>query len=331
MTLLWYLARGSGTVAAILLVAVLGIGVARSERWTRPWMPRLMTVTLHRRLSWLLLAVLAVHLATVILDSFAPMHLVDLVVPFVSSYRTIWTGLGTVALLLLLVVVASSLVIRSIGFKGWRLLHWSSYPLAAVVLVHALGDGTDARQWWQLLILSGLLLGTLGATVWRLAGRSLESGSAGLWARTAAAVLAVLVGVAVIAVAVAGPLSPDWARRAGTPPDLLAGGSTGSAAPGAPLAPGLDDPLAGTVQETADGRVVTLADLRDPTLTLILTVQPGVPGQVTVEIDRSGVNLCLVQTGLADTLIPICPSGEVEITLRNGDSGLQGGLITPAQ
>jgi len=48
----------------------------------------------HRNVSLLAIAVLAVHIATSVLDPFAGIHLIDAAVPFVGSYDPCGSGSG---------------------------------------------------------------------------------------------------------------------------------------------------------------------------------------------------------------------------------------------
>ena len=68
------------------------------------------------------------------LDSFAPIRLLDAVVPFAGVYRPLWLGLGALAFDGLLAVVVTSLVRRRLGLRAWRAVHWVAYacwPVAA--------------------------------------------------------------------------------------------------------------------------------------------------------------------------------------------------------
>jgi hypothetical protein len=53
---------------------------------------------------------------------------VSIVVPFASSYQPLWTGLGTVALDLMLAVAVSSALRQHLGARTWRILHGRSRP-----------------------------------------------------------------------------------------------------------------------------------------------------------------------------------------------------------
>jgi len=233
---LWYATRATGVIALILLTAsvVLGIVVrvrAVSARW-----PRLVTLGVHRNLSLLVLAFLALHIGTAVIDSYAPVGWLSVAVPFASSYRPLWLGLGTVAFDLLLAVTITSLLRTRISVRIWRAVHWAAYACWPAAVIHGLGTGSDPRQPVVLGLTVGCVAVVLGAGVWRLAvGWPDHAG-----ARLVAAGTAVVVVVGAVLWAGTGPLRPGWAARAGTPAALLArahaatapSGSTGGATGG---------------------------------------------------------------------------------------------------
>ena len=80
------------------------------------------------------------------LDGFVPIGWLAVVVPFTSPYRPVWLSLGALGLDLLLAVAVTSWLRHRVGFRVWRFLHWSAYASWLVVLVHALGTGTDTAR-----------------------------------------------------------------------------------------------------------------------------------------------------------------------------------------
>ena len=121
---LWYLTRGTGAVALILLTASVVLGVMSSTRLQTRRLPRFLVSGLHRNLTLLALVFLAVHVVSTVADGFAPIGFQDAFLPFISPYRPFWLGLGAVALDLLLALVVTSLLRNRIGLRIWRVLHW---------------------------------------------------------------------------------------------------------------------------------------------------------------------------------------------------------------
>ncbi len=211
----WYLARGTGAVALLLLTAGLVLGVLGSVRFSAPRWPRFAVDTLHRDISLLVMAVLVVHIITSVLDSFAPIALSAAVIPFGSSYRPLWLGLGALSFDLLIALVLTSLVRRRLGYRTWRLVHWLSYASWPIAVLHGLGTGSDTKVWWML----ALTLGCLAAVVVAVGVRIGRAERPEIRMPAVAFSIATPVGLAVFTLA--GPLAPHWAKRAGTPANLL--------------------------------------------------------------------------------------------------------------
>jgi hypothetical protein len=202
-------------VTLVLLTGAICLGVAAKVGWRSRSLPRFVVAGLHRNLTLLALAFLALHVATTVADSFAPIGLKDAFVPFLASYRSIWLGLGALACDLLLALVATSLIRVRVGYRAWRLTHWFAYAAWPLALVHALGTGSDARFGWMAAIAAVCLC----AVALALVVRALDSGMRprALTGLAAAAASALALGVWYST----GPAQPGWAARAGTPAKLL--------------------------------------------------------------------------------------------------------------
>jgi hypothetical protein len=214
----WYLTRGCGVVALLLLTTGVVLGVLTSTRWAAPRWPRFVVSGLHRNVTLLALAFVCVHVLTTILDGYAPIGLRDAVIPFVSRYRPLWLGFGAVAFDLLLAIIATSLLRARLGYRTWRIVHWLAYASWPVALVHALGTGSDARTGWFGLLALASVLAVVLAVLWRVLEAASAPGSLRIAGGAAALALPALIGIW----AVSGPLAHGWARRAGTPTSLLA-------------------------------------------------------------------------------------------------------------
>ncbi len=154
---------------------------------------------------------------TAVLDSFAPIGLLDAIVPFVGVYRPLWVGLGAIAFDLLLAVVITSLVRARVGYRAWRGIHWLSYGAWPVAVLHGLGTGSDVRQTWMLAIEIGCLVVVLAS----VAARAIMGWPSNLRLRVSALGLTAAFSAGLAIWLPLGPLAPHWARRAGTPARLL--------------------------------------------------------------------------------------------------------------
>lgn len=213
----WYLTRSTGAVALLLLTLALVLGVIDVRRWSSERWPRFVVDSLHRNVSLLALAFLSIHILTAALDSFAPISLVNAVIPFTGSYRPLWLGLGALSFDLIIAVILTSLLRRRMGHASWRAIHWLTYASWPMALLHGLGTGSDVKSAWMLALSIGCLIAVIAAVLVRvaagwpdqLARRGAALGGAGIFT------LGLLLWLP------GGPLGKEWARRSGTPPALL--------------------------------------------------------------------------------------------------------------
>lgn len=214
----WYTTRGTGAVALVLLSASVVIGITGSLRASVPGWPRFAVDTVHRDVSLLAIALLVVHIVTSVLDGFAPISLTAAVIPFTSSYRPLWLGLGTLSFDLMLAVAITSLVRRRLGYRRWRAVHWLAYASWPIAVLHGLGTGTDTKVWWMLALTAACVAAVAIAVCMRFA----RDEDLRPQLRTPAVALSVATPIALLVFTAWGPLQKGWARRAGTPARLLA-------------------------------------------------------------------------------------------------------------
>jgi sulfoxide reductase heme-binding subunit YedZ len=164
---LWYAARATGTTLLLVLTltVVLGI-VARSGRRVAG-LPGFALAAVHRNASLLAVVLLVVHVATVVLDPFSHLRMLDTVIPFGAGYRPLWVGLGTCAADVLLALVVTSLLRHRIGARIWRGVHWAAYAVWPLAFVHSLGSGTDVGTGWLRAVAAGCALAVALAVGWR--------------------------------------------------------------------------------------------------------------------------------------------------------------------
>jgi Ferric reductase like transmembrane component len=294
---LWYLTRGTGVVALLLLTASVLLGVTTTlgvklRRW-----PRFAVAGMHRNLTLLAIAFVAVHVVTTVADGYAPIRLTDAVVPFASAYRPLWLGLGAVAFDLLLAIVVTSLLRARIGVRIWRSVHWLAYACWPIALVHALGTGSDPRTSWLAAVAVGSLAVVVLAVVARL-GLAAGPGPT----RTAGFAAAVIVPVLVLGWYRSGPLASGWAHRAGTPSSLLGGTAARSTVLTTAQPPrSFTSSVRGTVSQHADasGLVTVRLELRlrgTPHGALRIDLR-GEPSGGGVSLTASGVSFVPATTG----------------------------------
>ena len=169
---LWYATRATGLVTLLLLTATMLLGILTAGRLASEKWPRFLTVGLHRNITLLVLVFLALHVGTTVVDTYTSIPATAAVIPFASSYKAPWLGLGAMAVDLLLAVMVTSLLRGRLGLRAWRGLHWLAYACWPVALAHGLGTGTDRRTLWVFVATLGCVAVVAAAATWRLATAS---------------------------------------------------------------------------------------------------------------------------------------------------------------
>jgi methionine sulfoxide reductase heme-binding subunit len=146
--LFWITSRAAGIAALILSSASVCVGLSMGRRVKGVTGPDLRVT--HEALSLATLAALAVHGLTLLGDSFLKMSLSEVAIPFLGSYRTLWTSTGIIAFWGLALLGPSYYLRRRIGVARWKKLHRFTALAWLLGIVHSLGEGTDAGQAWFL-------------------------------------------------------------------------------------------------------------------------------------------------------------------------------------
>src|SRR5204863_6757633 len=107
---------------------------------------------IHRFGGLLVGALIAIHVATIAIDSFLPFSVLDLVVPFMANYRPLWTGLGIAAAELLLALAVTNHYRKRLPYRFWRMAHYFNLVVWLSATVHGISTGTDRSAPWLLAV-----------------------------------------------------------------------------------------------------------------------------------------------------------------------------------
>ena len=150
----WYISRASGILASILLVLLVLSGIGLLTGYTYRILEPLPAWAAHRAIGISFGVSTFVHIFILFFDTYIGFKLADVFVPFYSQYKTIEIGgikvglymaLGVLAMYAIAAVIISSLLWMQKKPKPWRLLHYTSYAIVAMVFIHGLFMGTDLK------------------------------------------------------------------------------------------------------------------------------------------------------------------------------------------
>ena len=149
----WYLSRGSAFVAFILLWLSMVFGLMITNRVARIWPGGPIAFDLHQYFSLLGLGFGLFHALILTGDRYIKAGLVQVILPFAyQNYKPIWVGIGQLAFYAWVIVVASFYIRKQLGNKTWRLVHFASFLVFSLALVHGLVSGTDSSTIWANII-----------------------------------------------------------------------------------------------------------------------------------------------------------------------------------
>jgi sulfoxide reductase heme-binding subunit YedZ len=144
--LIWIIARSTGTAALVALTLSVLSGMALRSG-ALAWLSHNRGVrAVHDLTSLLWLPLAIAHVIALLLDPYAKVGLVDLLVPFRVSYGSFAIGLGTISLQLVAIVLLSTWLRASLTQQGWLAIHRLSYVAFVAAFAHGLLAGTDLAQ-----------------------------------------------------------------------------------------------------------------------------------------------------------------------------------------
>lgn len=140
----WYMSRSSGVVAYLLLWGSMAWGLMVTSKVLDGVARPSLTYELHQFLSVLALAVGAFHAVILLGDTYMQFTLLDLLIPFRSSYQPLWVGAGILACYLSALLVGSFYIKKRLGQRAWRVLHFASFGAWVMITLHGVLAGTDS-------------------------------------------------------------------------------------------------------------------------------------------------------------------------------------------
>jgi methionine sulfoxide reductase heme-binding subunit len=164
--LFWITSRAAGFAALILASLAVSLGLLMSTKLLKGRTTDLRAA--HDTLALATIVAIVVHGVSLLGDSFLHPSVLDISIPFASSYKTFWTSLGIIGGWGLILLGLSYYARRWVGGVRWRKLHRFTALAWLAGLVHALGEGTDAGQLWFLAMVALVAIPALALLATRL-------------------------------------------------------------------------------------------------------------------------------------------------------------------
>jgi sulfoxide reductase heme-binding subunit YedZ len=139
----WYVTRISALLAYLALTGSVVYGLLLSTSLADRFAHRAISVTLHKDLAGVGLALALVHAAVLMLDRSVPYAPLEVLVPFIGPYRPLYVALGQAALGLSLIIMVTTYLRGRMARQTWLRIHRLAFVAWAAATAHGLMAGSD--------------------------------------------------------------------------------------------------------------------------------------------------------------------------------------------
>lgn len=164
----WYVTRSAGVVAYLLLWFSTAWGLAIPSKFFSSVLSQDFSFDFHEFISLLTIGFVILHVSVLMIDRYLPYSIWQILIPFLSSYRPIWVGLGVISFYLIVLVTITFYIRNRIGMKAFRSIHWLSFVAYIGVALHGIYGGTDSPLAAMQLLYRGTALVIIFLTVYWL-------------------------------------------------------------------------------------------------------------------------------------------------------------------
>jgi predicted ferric reductase len=171
----WYITRAAGWMAYFLLWFSMVWGLSIPTKFFERFLSPTFAVDFHEYISLLSIGFIILHVSVLLVDQFLPFSLVQIFVPFLSTYRPFWVGLGVLGFYLTLLVTITFYLRKKIGQKKFKAIHTLSLLAYFGVVLHAFFAGSDSSLGAvQLIYLSTFLVVVFLTAYWLIHARQIK-------------------------------------------------------------------------------------------------------------------------------------------------------------
>ncbi|OAO89098.1 hypothetical protein AXX17_ATUG04590 [Arabidopsis thaliana] len=160
--------RAAGLTSYLLLFVSTAAGLGLSSKSAKGRL-KAPLLAIHQAGGWFGFLFGALHGTVLLFDRYIGYSASELLLPFTSRHEPVLTGLGTLAFYITLILMLSSDLMKQLGRKTWRVIHFLAFPGYVMGLIHGLLLGSDSHYPWAriMYLLTGGVITVL--TVHRVA------------------------------------------------------------------------------------------------------------------------------------------------------------------
>jgi len=145
----WTTTRAAGITSYLLLYASTVAGLLVSSKMASK-RAKAAILGVHQWSGWFGFLFGAMHGMVLLFDRYVGYSAFELAVPFASDDHRYLNGIGTLTLYISGLLILSSDLMKKLGKRVWRAIHFLAFAGYGLALLHGLLLGTDSRQGWML-------------------------------------------------------------------------------------------------------------------------------------------------------------------------------------
>jgi sulfoxide reductase heme-binding subunit YedZ len=143
----WATTRAAGITSYLFLFLSTAVGIIMSLKMLNSKQKSVL-LTVHQTSGWFGFLFGLLHGSVLLFDQYVGYTPVELLVPFTSHSHPILIGLGTLSFYTVLILMVTSDMIKKLGKKVWRAIHFLAFPGFFMGLAHGFLLGTDTQYTW---------------------------------------------------------------------------------------------------------------------------------------------------------------------------------------
>lgn len=148
---LWETMRFLGVVSYIMITIGLCVGIFYGVNYRHP-QTKLKVYKVHNFFTIGGSAIGLLHGVITVIDTYTPYTWSDVLIPFTADFKPVLSGIGTIAMYILLVVILTTDLRHKIKRSVWIGLHLLAYPAFFMTLIHGFFMGTDSSAFYMQVI-----------------------------------------------------------------------------------------------------------------------------------------------------------------------------------
>ena len=149
---IWILLRAAGIGAYVALWLAVVWGLVATTGIVKKRISKPSANAFHAFVATTGLVLLGVHLTLLLIDSYMPFAIPDVLIPLHSTFRPWAITAGVLAMYGMVLLMVSSWSRSKLSTRLWRAIHLLSVPAFVLALLHGVFAGTDTERPWMFIL-----------------------------------------------------------------------------------------------------------------------------------------------------------------------------------